>query len=414
MCRMTRRATALLSVLVAAAIGLLLSAWIITPAQRGVVPGVEVLLGEERALVEGRRVGLVTNHTGIDREARHAADLIARAPNVRLTALFAPEHGLRGFAQAGDRIADSNDERTGVPVYSLYGNTRRPTREMLEEVDVLVYDIQDVGARFYTYISTMGECMEAAADKGIPFIVLDRPNPLADTAIEGPMLDLERFRSFVGAYRIPIRYGLTIGELAGFVRDQVGKDVDLRVVRMKNYRRGLWYDETGLPWVAPSPNIPSASTVIVYPGMCLFEGTNLSEGRGTMQPFETIGAPWLDAYRLADDLRSLDLEGVLFRPVSFVPTSSKHQGEVCRGIQLHVTDRGRFESVSVALHILSIVRRNHPSDFRWRESSIDRLSGSDDLRKRMDEGLSVARILEGWEADLESFDRARRKYFLYD
>jgi uncharacterized protein YbbC (DUF1343 family) len=383
------------------------------PAVAQVIPGLEVLLQEQKSLIEGKRVGLVTNHTGVDRQLHHAIDLIAKAPGVRLTAIFAPEHGIRGTVQAGGKIADTTDERTGVPVYSLYGETRRPTTEMLKNVDVLVFDIQDAGARFYTYISTMGECMEAAADHALPFIVLDRPNPLADTAVEGRMLDLARFKSFVGAYPIPIRYGLTIGELAGFVKDGLKKDVRLIVVKMKNYRRSLWYDETGLPWISPSPNLPSPASVTVYPGMCLFEGTNLSEGRGTMQPFEMIGAPWLDAYKLVEDLTALKLAGVLFRPVSFTPASSKHQGQLCQGIQVHVTDRQRLRSVKVALHILSVIRKNHPAQFQWRESSIDRLSGSDELRLSMDRGLSVDQILAFWEADLKKFDGMRKKYFLY-
>jgi len=383
------------------------------PATGQVAPGLEVLLEEQRPLIEGRRVGLVTNHTGVDRRLRHGADLLAKAPGVRLTAIFAPEHGFRGTAQAGDAIADAVDPRTGVRVYSLYGTTTRPTPDMLKDVDVLLFDIQDAGVRFYTHISTMGECMEAAADRGIPFIVLDRPNPLPDVAIEGPMIDLARFRSFVGAYAVPIRYGLTIGELAGFVRDGLKKNVALTVVKMRNYRRSLWYDETGVPWISPSPNLPTTTSVTVYPGMCLFEGTNLSEGRGTMQPFETIGAPWLDAYRLVDDLAPLALEGVLFRPVSFVPTSSKHQGQLCQGVQVHVSDRRRFRSVAVALHILSAVRRNHPTEFQWRESSIDRLSGSGRLRAFIDKGVAVADILSSWEAELKAFDALRKKYLLY-
>ncbi|RPJ80117.1 MAG: DUF1343 domain-containing protein, partial [Acidobacteria bacterium] len=327
--------------------------------------------------------------------------------------IFAPEHGFRGVAQAGDRIEDTIDQRTGVRVYSIYGGSNRPTAEMLKDVDVLIFDIQDAGVRFYTYISTMGECMEAAADKGIPYVVLDRPNALADTAIEGGMIDLARFKSFVGAYPVPIRYGLTIGELAGFVRDRLGKKVDLTVVPMRNYRRDLWYDQTGLPWLAPSPNLPTTNSALVYPGMCLFEGTNLSEGRGTMFPFENIGAPWLDAYRLVDDLRALGLEGFLFRPVSFTPASSKHQGQMCQGVHVHVTDRQSFRAVKVALSILSVVRKNHPTDFQWRENSIDRLTGSDTLRTAMGRGVPVADILAAWEAEVKAFDAARRKYFLY-
>ncbi len=384
------------------------------PAQVQVVSGLEVLLTEQKALIEGKRVGLITNHTAVDRQMRHAVDLLAKAPGVRLTALFAPEHGLRGTIEAGGEVTDTRDARTGIPIYSLYGQTRRPTAEMLKDIDVLVFDIQDAGVRFYTYISTLGECMEAAAGRGIPFVVLDRPNPLAGIRIEGRMIDLVRFKSFVGAYPIPVRYGLTIGELAGFIKDGMQKDLELTVVKMKNYRRSLWYDQTGLLWIAPSPNLPSLASAIVYPGMCLVEGTNLSEGRGTTQPFEMIGAPWLDGFKLANELAALNLEGVLFRPVSFTPTFSKHQGLTCQGIQVHVTDRSRFQPVRVALHILSVVRRDYPEQFQWRQSSMDRLAGSDDVRLAIDKNTPVDQILASWEGDLKKFDVTRRRYFLYE
>jgi uncharacterized protein YbbC (DUF1343 family) len=379
----------------------------------GVMPGLEVLLTEQRSLIEGKRIGLITNHTAVDRQMRHVIDLLSTVPDTRLTALFAPEHGIRGMVQAGGSVVDMIDERSGVPVYSIYGQIRRPTPEMLADVDVLIYDIQDVGVRFYTYITSMGECMEAAAEKGIPFIVLDRPNPLADVRVEGRMLDIARFKSFVGAYPVPIRYGWTLGELAGFVKDGLSKDLDLTVVRMRNYRRNLWYDETGLQWIAPSPNIPSPATAIVYPGMCLFEGTNVSEGRGTTQPFEMIGAPWIDGHKLAEDLASLNLPGALFRPVSFTPTFSKYQGEPCEGIQVHVSDRQRFEAVRVALHILAAIKRNHPEHFQWRERSIDRLSGSDDVRGAIDRGTPVDEILASWRSGLSEFDAMRKRYMLY-
>jgi uncharacterized protein YbbC (DUF1343 family) len=349
----------------------------------------------------------------VDRQVRHIVDLLPKLPRVKVTALFAVEHGVRGMVQAGGEVGDSVDPKSGIPIYSIYGETRRLTVDTLKNVDVLIYDIQDVGVRFYTYISSMGEVMEAAADNGIPFIVLDRPNPIGGIMIEGGILDLSRFKSFVGAYAIPIRYGLTAGELAGFIKAGMKKDVKLTVVKMKNYRRDLWYDETGLPWIAPSPNIPSLATATVYPGMCLIEGTNISEGRGTTQPFEMIGAPWLDGYRLAEDLTALNLPGVLFRPAGFTPTFSKYQGEACLGIQVHVTNRRRFEPVRTALHILAIVKKNHPDKFQWRESAIDRLSGSDMLRKSIDSGTPVAEILAAWQPPLQNFDTQRRRYFLY-
>jgi uncharacterized protein YbbC (DUF1343 family) len=387
-------------------------------SETGVVPGLEVILGENKALIEGKRVGLITNHSGVDRNLRHAIDLLSHAPGVKLTTLFAPEHGIRGVAQDGDKVVDSIDDRTGVPIYSLYGSVRRPTPEMLKNVDVLVYDIQDVGVRFYTFISTLGECMAAAAENGIPFILLDRPNVLADTGLEGRMLDIARFKSFVGYYPIPIRYGWTPGELAGFIKDTIkkdlGKDLALTVVKVKNWKRAMWYDQTGLSWIPPSPNIPSLATATVYPGMCLIEGTNVSEGRGTTLPFEMIGAPWIDGYKLADELNALKLPGVLFRPTSFTPNASKFQGQGCQGLQVHVMDRTRFQAVRTALHILSTIRKLYPNQFQWRENHMDRLSGSDDVRKAIDQGIPADKILASWEDALKAFDALRKRYFLYE
>jgi uncharacterized protein YbbC (DUF1343 family) len=396
---------------------LLISLGTLQAADKGVIPGLELLLTEQKALIEGKRVGLITNHSGVDRNMRHAIDLLSHAPGVKLTALFAPEHGIRGIAEAGDKVVDSIDERSGVPIYSIYGPVRRPTPEMLKNVDVLIYDIQDVGVRFYTFISTMGECMAAAGEKGIPFLVLDRPNVLADTAVEGRMLDISRFKTFVGAYEVPIRYGWTLGELAGFVKETIkkesGKELQLVVVKLKNWKRDMWYDQTGLSWIPPSPNIPTLASAIVYPGMCLIEGTNVSEGRGTTLPFETCGAPWIDGYKLADQLNSLKLPGVLFRPTSFNPTFSKFQGQACQGIQLHVMDRNRFQAVRTALHVLSILRKEYPAQFQWRESHMDRLSGSDDVRKAIDQGISVDRIMTSWEEGLKAFNTLRQRYLLY-
>jgi uncharacterized protein YbbC (DUF1343 family) len=259
----------------------------------------------------------------------------------------------------------------------------------------------------------MGEGMEAAADKGIPFIILDRPDPITGARLEGPIIDLERFRSFVGAYPIPVRYALTIGELAHFVQAGLKKDVNLVVVKMKNYRRNLWYDQTGLQWIAPSPNIPSLATAVVYPGMCLFEGTNVSEARGTTQPFEMIGAPWIDGEKLAADLTALNLPGVLFRPTSFTPTFSKYEGKLCPGVQVHVADRNSFEPLRVALHILSLLKKTYPTEFSWRANSIDRLSGTDHIRLEIDKGTHVDQILASWQSALKAFGTARRPHLLY-
>ena len=380
--------------------------------QPQLIPGIEVLLSEQLPLIRGKRVGLITNHSGVDRKLRHDIDLLASAPGVRLTALFSQEHGIRGAAQAGEKIHSSLDAKTGVPVHSLYGETRRPTNEMLRNVDVLIYDIQDIGTRFYTYISTLGECMQAAAERKIPLIVLDRPNPLGGDIIEGPMLDLD-FRSFVGAYAIPIRYGLTPGELAGWIKSNLKLDLELSVVKMKHWTRAQWYEQTNLIWVPPSPNIPTMASAMVYPGMCLIEGTNLSEGRGTTTPFEIVGAPWVDGMKLAERLNVLALPGALFRPVSFTPTLSKFSGETCQGVQLHVADRKLFSPLGTALAIIEDIHKNYPDQFQFKSSYFDRLAGTDAVRKAMERNDPAAKIIATWQNDLKEFEIARQKFLLY-
>ena len=376
------------------------------------IPGIEVLLSEQLTLIRGKRVGLITNHSGVDRKLRHDIDLLASAPGVKLTALFSPEHGIRGAAQAGEKVRSAIDAKTGVPIHSLYGETRRPTAEMLKDVDVLLYDIQDIGSRFYTYISTLGECMQAAAERKIPLIVLDRPNPLGGEIIEGPVLDLT-FRSFVGAFAIPVRYGLTPGELAGWIKTNLKLDLELSVVKMKHWTRAQWYEETNLIWVPPSPNIPTMASAIVYPGMCLIEGTNLSEGRGTTTPFEIVGAPWIDGIKLAERLNALALPGVLFRPVAFTPTLSKFSGETCQGVQLHVADRKSFRPLPTALAIIEDIRRNYPEQFQFKSSHFDRLAGTDTVRKAMERNQPAAEIVSTWQKDLKEFEIARKKFLLY-
>jgi uncharacterized protein YbbC (DUF1343 family) len=380
--------------------------------QQPVIPGIEVLLTEQMHLIRGKRVGLITNHTGVNRKLRHDIDLLASAPGVKLSALFSPEHGIRGAAQAGEKVLSTADAKTGVPIYSLYGETRRPTSEMLRDVDVLAYDIQDIGSRFYTYISTLGECMQAAAERKIPLIVLDRPDPLGGNTLEGPLLD-PAFRSFVGAYAIPVRYGLTPGELAGWVKFSLKLDLELSVVKMKHWTRAHWYDETSLIWVPPSPNIPTMASATVYPGMCLIEGTNLSEGRGTTTPFEIVGAPWLDGIKLSERLNALALAGVLFRPITFTPTLSKFSGEACQGIQLHIADRKLFRSLSTALAIIEDIRRNYPEQFQFKNAHFDRLVGTDAVRKAMERNQSALEILMTWQNDLKSFEAINKKFWLY-
>jgi len=354
----------------------------------------------------GKRIGLVTNQTGVDRDLNTLAGLFSRNPNCTVTAVFAPEHGIGGTAQAGEHIASSAE------VFSLYGETRRPTPAMLADVDMLVFDIQDVGSRCYTYVSTMLECMKAAASCKITFIVLDRPNPIDATRTEGPVLE-EGLKSFIGVGRVPIRHGMTMAEMALFLESDLQLNLDLRIVPLAGWNRSQWFGQTGLPWIAPSPNMPTGNTATVYPGFCLIEGTNLSEGRGTTQPFELVGAPWLDASGLASTLNRLGLPGVRFRPQSFQPTFSKYSGQFCRGIQIHILDRSRFEPIQAALHLLRETRLRHPDRLQFSELFFDRLAGNSWIREMLRDGASVESIVEKWQADLEDFKKTREGYLLY-
>ncbi|ERN53844.1 exo-beta-N-acetylmuramidase NamZ family protein [Alkalihalophilus marmarensis] len=380
--------------------------------------GVEVLLEDEKDLIAGKRVGLITNPTGVDQELRSIVDLLHEDPDTELTALYGPEHGVRGDAQAGDYVEFYLDEKTGLPVYSLYGPTRKPTPEMLENIDVLLFDIQDVGTRFYTYIYTMAYAMEAAQEQDIPFIVLDRPNPLNGVDVEGPVLDM-KYATFVGNYPIPLRHGMTVGELAHFFNDEFDIGADLTVVEMNGWKRSMYYDETPLPFVLPSPNMPTLDTVLVYPGAALIEGTNVSEGRGTTKPFELIGAPFIDAYELSSALNQINLPGVTFRAASFTPTFSKHAGSLSHGFEIHVTDRNRYEPVETGLHIVNTIHDLYPEDFEFRAensagiSFFDNLIGNSWIRKGIEEGRSVEEMTKQWDKELRSFKKIRSKYLLY-
>ncbi|MBS4176437.1 exo-beta-N-acetylmuramidase NamZ family protein [Lederbergia citrea] len=373
--------------------------------------GVEVLLKEKKNLIKGKKVGLITNPTGVDQELNSIVDLLHHAPDVTLTALYGPEHGVRGDAQAGQYVPYYIDEVTGLPVYSLYGSTRKPAPEMLENVDVLLFDIQDVGTRFYTYIYTMALAMEAAKEKGIPFIVLDRPNPLGGTKVEGPVLDPE-FASFVGQYAIPLRHGMTVGELAKLFNREFGIHADLTVVEMKGWKRDSYYDETGLPFVLPSPNMPTLETALVYPGAALIEGTNASEGRGTTKPFELIGAPFINSTELAKKLNALNLPGVTFRSASFTPTFSKHSGKLSHGVQIHITDRDAYQPVETGLHIVKTIQDLYPESFSL-TAFFDNLIGNGWIRQGIKEGMTVKEMKSRWEAELKEFKKLRNKYLLY-
>jgi uncharacterized protein YbbC (DUF1343 family) len=378
--------------------------------------GLDTLLERGHEAVDGHRIGLVTNHTAVDAQLRSAVDLLHADDRYDLVHLYAPEHGVRGAAQAGDKIGKETDPQTGLPVDSLYGETRKPTPEMLEGVEVLLFDIQDAGARFYTYLSTMVLAMEAAAEAGIPYVVLDRPNPITGLHAEGTILD-PAFASFVGIHPIPTRHGFTMGELARFVAAERGMPEPL-VVEMEGWRREMWFDETGLPFVQASPNLPTLDSLIVYPGTCIIEGTTLSEGRGTTRPFEYIGAPWVDATDLAATLRARDLPGVLFRAASFTPAFSKHAGKLCHGIQLHVTDRDAFRPVATGVHIVHALKHLEGSQFEWRPGgalgmSSELLYGNADLHTMIDAGATPEEIIEMWNEPLAAFLGKAGATYLY-
>lgn len=374
--------------------------------------------------MRGLSVGLVCNPTAVDRRLRHAADLFHAAPGVRLAALFGPEHGVRGDVQYMAPVADERDPRTGVPVHSLYGSgaeSLRPRESVLKGLDALVFDIQDVGARYYTYQATMLYCMEAAARAGLAFFVLDRPNPIGGRAVEGPVLR-PGFESFCGVHDVAVRHGLTVGELALLYREERGLSVQLTVVPCRGWRRDMYQRDTGLPWVFPSPNMPTPETALVYPGMCLLEGTNLSEGRGTTRPFELFGAPWLDGARLADSLAAERLPGVRFRPVSFVPTWDKHAGTRCRGVELYVADRDAFRPFRTGIACIAAARAQDPRRFRWRTApyefvrdipAFDLLCGSPRERKAIERGTGWRELSAQWRREEERFARRRARHLLY-
>jgi uncharacterized protein YbbC (DUF1343 family) len=401
----------------------LLLGFVVGCATPQVKTGADLLFEKHFNLIEGKMVGLVTNHTAVLSNGKHLADAIHEDKRTKLVALFGPEHGVRGDAPAGDRITDTVDSRTGVPTYSLYGPVNKPTKEMLKDVDVLLFDIQDVGVRFYTYISTLSYAMEAAAENKIPFIVLDRPNPIRGTWVEGFIRE-DSLRSFVGLHPITIATGMTIGELAtmynneGWLKD--GIKADLQVVKMEGWKRTMWYDQTGLKWLPPSPNIVTLDAAILYPGTCLFEGVNISEGRGTMHPFENIGAPYIDGSAWAGALNAMGLKGVTFAPIEFTPKSipnmamsPKRLGEKCGGVLVKVTDREVLEPVKVGVAMLVAAKKLYPDSLRWRERSIDRLSGTPKLRMAIDSGASTEQIVEMWKGDVEKFKEVRAKHLLY-
>ncbi len=388
-----------------------------SPAPAAAVsPGVEQFLADVPSVIRGKRVGLITNHTGVDARGVSIIDRLFASRDVKLVALFAPEHGIRGTAADGAKISSGVDRKTGLPIFSLYGDVRRPTPRMLANVDALLFDMQDVGARPYTYISTMGLAMRAAKEKGIPFVVLDRPNPIGGHIVEGSILDTA-FRSFTGMYPIALRHGMTIGELAQMFNDRFDIRAQLIVVPMLGWKREMWFDETGLPWVNPSPNIRRLETAIHYPGTVFVEATNLSEGRGTDRPLEQAGAPWLRARAVADSMNAMALPGVRFEAtrLTSVRGTAKYGGLAIPAVRFVITDREAYRPVRTALQLIDLVRRMHPGTFRWQErgAGVDRLAGTGELRRSIEQGRLV-RLLGDWEAEAREFLALRREYLLYE
>jgi len=387
--------------------------------------GADVLVEQNFEPLYGYRVGIITNHTATS-GGRHIVDLIHEHESVDVIALFGPEHGIRGDAPAGELIDFETDEATGLPVHSLYGEIRKPTPEMLEGIDLLIFDIQDIGPRFYTYISTMGMAMEAAAENEIGFVVLDRPNPLGGELVEGFVRE-EGFESFVGYYPIPVTHGLTLGELAIMAKEEGMldgiDDLELQIIEVENWERGKYWSELNRDWNPPSPNIPDFETALVYPGACFFEGTNASEGRGTQEPFILVGAPWAEAEAIAGDLNGRELPGVRFEPVTFKPESipgmamnPKHEGSDVHGVRHVVTDESDLRPVETGIHLLHAFYTYAPENERDNlldQARLGRLAGTDRLYNMLMDGASASEIIESWSDELQEFDTMRRQYFLY-
>ncbi len=406
--------------------------------QTAVTPGCENFLENHIHLVHGKKVGLVTNQTGVNRKMQSLIDLFYKNPAIDLVALYGPEHGVRGIGQAGEYIPFYRDEITSLPVFSLYGQSMKSDpgklgdidaqmrsfditesgkqldRSMLEGVDVLVFDVQNVGTRIYTYVTTMAYCMQACAKYALKFIVLDRPNPINGKDMEGPLLEYPEFSSFVGIYPIPVRHGMTIGELALlFNKRFLARTADLTVIPMLGWKRELWFDQISLPWIAPSPNMPTLQTATVYPGQVFLEGTNVSEGRGTERPFELFGAPWIDENSLEKNLSKLHLPGVEFRETRFTPAFSKYKGELCRGIQIDVRDREVFKPFESAIHIIKTIQDAYPEMFRFHEDYFDKIMGTASVRHDIEKGEKIEKITKGYRSRLDQFAGMREAYLLY-
>jgi uncharacterized protein YbbC (DUF1343 family)/CubicO group peptidase (beta-lactamase class C family) len=383
-------------------------AGVIPSAEAQVLNGIDVLERDGFKQLAGMRLGLITNQTGRDRAGRSTIDVLFKAPGVKLSALFSPEHGIRGLAD--EKISDAKDEQTGLPIYSLYGESRRPTPEQLRNLDALVFDIQDVGVRFYTYVSTLGYVIEESAKAKLPIFVLDRPNPINGVDIEGPLADADKL-SFTAYHTIPVRHGMTVGELARLYNEERHLGADVRVIKIENWRRAMWFDATNLTWINPSPNMRSLTAATLYPGVGLLETTNLSVGRGTNTPFEVVGAPWLDGQKLASSLNTRNIAGVRFVPVRFTPVSSVFKNEECGGVNIVITDRPRFRSVTTGIEIAVALHRLYPAE--WKIDGYSHLLVNSDTMQRLKRGDSADEIIRSWTAALENFRRARMTALLY-
>ena len=370
--------------------------------------GLDVLESQKFAALRGKHVGLITNHTGLDSQGRSTLELLSHAPSVQLVALFSPEHGLAG--RNDEKIASSKDPSTGLPVYSLYGETRRPTDEMLKGIDTLVFDVQDAGVRFYTYTATMAYCMEEAAKHNIAFFVLDRPNPLGGEIVEGPMLDADK-TSFVAYYPLPVRYGLTIGELAQLFNAENHIGADLHVISMKNWHRNYFFESTGIKWIPPSPNLRTIKGSMLYPGIEILQSAGVSVGRGTQTPFEEYGAPWLNGDELAAALNVRNLPGVRFSGQPFIPIAGLYSGQRCGGVAIRVTDRFKVRSMRMGLEIAAILQKLYPKQFDV--SKLIELVGNSDTIQQLQSGVAPEKIVANWSTALTAFDQIRRKYFVY-
>ncbi len=376
-------------------------------------PGIDVLVAGDAAALRGKRVGLITNHTGKTRSGESTIDVLHRDSRFELVSLFAPEHGLRGTVEGGITIDTERDSKTGLPIHSLYGATNKPTAQMLADIDALVFDIQDVGARFYTYEWTMGLAMQAAAENGKRFVVLDRPNPIGGELVQGNINDTT---SLVGLYHVPMRYGMTVGELARYLNREMNFNADLVVVPVSGLTRAMWYDRTGLPWIAPSPNMPSVESATHYAGNCIFEGTNLSVGRGTPTAFQVLGAPWLNARELINRLTTYKFPGVRFETVTFTPIKpgdNKYADQVVTGVRFVTTNRATYDPTKVAVATLVEVRKLHPNEFDW-TATFPRLYGKRGARQLIESGATYEQLTAGWDAELAAFRVKRQPYLLYE